>query len=254
MSDQRTSDMSPAVAELIEGYAEALPNPLSARERAVESGLALVALGIALALTRFHAERSLSLVDLTLLLLAYAIAKRVRFAVGAGYTIPTQLVFVPMLFVLPTPLVPLIVIGGIALGNLPGYLRRQVHPDRLLLIPGDALYAVPPVLVILLGHAQTLSWSHWPIYVAALAAQCLCDPLLSSIREWLALGVHPSLQPRMLGWVAAVDALLAPIGLLAGLAGTLHRGGWLLVLPLLALLELFAVERRARIDNALELG
>ena len=35
------------------------------------------------------------------MLLAYAAAKRVKFAVGAGYTIPTQIVFVPMLLLLP---------------------------------------------------------------------------------------------------------------------------------------------------------
>ena len=43
------------------------------------------------------------------LVAAYALGSRVRFYVGANYTVPTQVVLVPMLFVLPTPLVPALV-------------------------------------------------------------------------------------------------------------------------------------------------
>ena len=42
-------------------------------------------------------------------LVAYAAADRIEFSTGAGYAVPTQLVFVPMLLLLPTPLVPLLV-------------------------------------------------------------------------------------------------------------------------------------------------
>jgi putative nucleotidyltransferase with HDIG domain len=155
---------------------------------------------------------------------------------------------------LPTPAVPLLVIVGILLGNLPDYMARKVHLDRALLAPGDAIYAVPPALVLILGHAQTAQWSHWPVYLAALAAQLTIDPIVATVREWLALGVHPSLQPRMLAWVTAVDALLTPIGLMAALTGAEHRGGWLLGIPVLALIAVFARERKARVDHALELG
>ena len=43
------------------------------------------------------------------LVAAYAAASRVLFEVGAGFAIPTQLVLVPMLFAVPTGLVPLLV-------------------------------------------------------------------------------------------------------------------------------------------------
>jgi putative nucleotidyltransferase with HDIG domain len=246
--------MSPAVTQLIEGYERAMPEPLSHRERLVEGLFAALAIGVAASMTTLHAERSLSAATVVLMLLAYAVAKRVRFAVGAGYTIPTQIVFVPMLLLLPTPLVPLLVIVGILLGNLPDYAARRVHLDRALLAPGDALYAVPPALVLMLGHAQAANLSYWPIYLAALAAQLALDPIVATVREWLALGIHPSLQPRLLGWVMAVDLLLAPIGLMAALIGAEHSGGWLLAIPVLGLIAVFARERKARIEHALELG
>jgi putative nucleotidyltransferase with HDIG domain len=246
--------MSPAVTQLIDGYERAMPQPLSRRERLVEGLFAAVAIGIAAAMTTLHAESSLHVATAVLMLLAYAVAKRVRFAVGAGYTIPTQIVFVPMLLLLPTPLVPLLVIAGILLGNLPDYAARRVHLDRVLLAPGDALYAVPPALVLIAGNAQTAGWSHLPVYLAALGAQLALDPIVATVREWLALGVHPSLQPRLLAWVTGVDALLAPIGLMAALIGAQHSGGWLLAIPVLGLIAVFATERKARIEHALELG
>ncbi len=50
----------------------------------------------------------------------------------------------------------------------------------------------------------------------------------------------------------AVDAALAPIGLLAALAAVDHPAALLLVLPLAGLLRTFARERRARVDHAFE--
>ncbi|MFZ0972976.1 MAG: hypothetical protein WAN22_12180, partial [Solirubrobacteraceae bacterium] len=53
--------------------------------------------------------RTLSGSVLAVTVVAYLIAGRVQYPVGSSWTAPTQLVFVPMLFVLPTPYVPLIV-------------------------------------------------------------------------------------------------------------------------------------------------
>ena len=49
---------------------------------------------------------------------------RALFEVADGYTVPTELVLVPMLFLLPTPAVPLIVSFSWALGRL---LRASVR-------------------------------------------------------------------------------------------------------------------------------
>jgi putative nucleotidyltransferase with HDIG domain len=255
MSTATTSDLSPDVAELIERYERAAPEPLARRERLVEMCLAPAVTAVAIAIAAgFHSERQFALGPAVALLIAYLAAKRIQFAVGAGYTIPTQLVFVPMLFLLPTPVVPLVVIAGSVLSVLPAVLAGKKHADRFLIGPTDAAYALPPTLVLLVAHVQTASWSHWPVYAAALAAQLVFDPLLSTVREWLALGIPPRLQPQLFDLVIAVDLLLSPVGFMAARAGSEASGGWLLVAPLLGLIAVFARERQARIDHALELG
>ena len=50
-----------------------------------------------------------------------------------------------------------------------------------------------------------------------------------------------------------MDALLAPVGLLAAAAGTIEPWLFALVVPLVVLLEVFARERQRRLDGALEL-
>jgi putative nucleotidyltransferase with HDIG domain len=68
------------------------------------------------------------------------------------------------------------------------------------------------------------------------------------------LGVPPRLQLRMMGLVYLVDVLLTPIGLLAALVAQDEPLAFLLVLPLAGLLAIFARERAARIDQAIELS
>ncbi len=255
MATASTPALSPEVAELIERSERDAPQPLGRQERRAEICFAVPVIAAAIAIaTQFHAERHLSVGSIALFVVAYLLAKRIQFAVGAAYTIPTQLVFVPMLFLLPTPIVPLVVIAASVLTVVPEVLAGKKHFDRFLIGPTDAAYAIPPTLLLLLAHVQSADWSHWPVLVAALAVQLVFDPVLSTVREWLALGVSPSIQPELADLVLVVDLLLAPIGFMAARAGSEQAGGWLLVLPLLGLIAVFARERQARIDNALELG
>ena len=220
MSTPGTPDLSPDVAELIERYEQAAPEPLARRERVVVTwlGVALITAAVAIALG-FHGERAFSLGAAAAFVVAYLIAKRIKFAVGAGYTIPTQLVFVPMLFLLPTPIVPLVVILASVLTVVPDVLTGRKHVDRFLLGPTDGAYAIAPTLVLVLAHAQSATWSHWPIFIAALAAQLAFDSGLSTVHEWLALGISPGLQPELYDLVLVIDVLLAPIGFMAARAG-----------------------------------
>jgi putative nucleotidyltransferase with HDIG domain len=216
-------------------------------------GLPFLAAAIALAL-RGDSGTSLHAAPAAALVLTYAVLSRVRFHAGVGHTVPTQLAFVPMLFLLPTQLVPLLVLAGMLVGNLPDYARGALHPGRALMLPGDAWHAVGPALVLVAAGATTPAWGDWPWYLLALASQFALDFGVYAVRARLALDVPGREQLRALTWVWIVDALLAPVGLAAAFASDHHPYAFLLILPLAALLTLFARERNERLDQALELG
>jgi HD-GYP domain-containing protein (c-di-GMP phosphodiesterase class II) len=216
-------------------------------------GIPFLAAAVAIALT-CDSGRAFQLGPALALVLAYAVLSRVRFHAGAGHTVPTQLVFVPMLLVAPTQLVPLLVLAGMVIGNVPDYVGRRLHPGRALMLPGDAWHTVGPALVLLAAGATDPAWSDWPWYLLALAAQFSLDLAVYAVRAQLALDIPGRDQLRVLGWVWLVDALLAPVGLLAAFATQQLSYAFLLVLPLGALFAIFARERNGRLDQALELG
>jgi HD-GYP domain-containing protein (c-di-GMP phosphodiesterase class II) len=199
-------------------------------------------------------QRTISPAGAAALVAMYAIAYRVPFEVGAGYTTPSQLVLVPMLLLAPPALVPLLVAAGFFLGRLPDVFRGQ-HPSRLAFTLTDAWHAAGPALVIALMAPGTPALRLWPVYLLALGAQALFDAGSGLLREWLpARGAKPRLPARVFVYVFAVDAVLAPIGLLAAVAAVQEPLAVALVLPTIGLLSVFARERTARIDHALELS
>ena len=100
----------------------------------------------------------------------FAVASRVDFEIGPTSAVATQLVFVPMLFLAPLPLVPLLVALGYLLGELPDFIRGATHPDRWLYCIGDAWFTVGPVLVIgLLAPGEPSTADTPAVYVLAVA-------------------------------------------------------------------------------------
>ena len=194
---------------------------------------------------------SLSMPVAVLLVLGYAVVSRVEFEVGPGSAVPTQLVFVPMLFALPAPAVPLCVACGYLLGAVPDYAAGRIHIQRAWVLLSCSWYSVGPALVFTVAGAQTPQWSDWPVYVLALAAQFALDLCSSSAREWFAFGTSPKSLLPFVGWAYAVDSLLAPLGLLAALAAETNEFAHVQVVPLIGLLALLARDRQARIDRAL---
>ena len=249
------TDMSPALEELVEVYDERARAPLSRRELIVEAGVTLAFLAVVVPFAvSADVSAATSYPLMAGLVFSYGLLMRIRFTIGFGYTAPTQIVLVPMLLLFPPALAPLLVAAGYTLGNLPDFVQGRRHPSRLLLAGGDSWHAVGPALVLMLAGPEAASLSDWPIYTAALFAQFSGDLLWSTIRDWLWLGIPPKLHGRMFAWTCAVDVLLAPVGLLAAMAGQLSPGAALLPLPLAGLFALFARERQARIDHALELS
>jgi HD-GYP domain-containing protein (c-di-GMP phosphodiesterase class II) len=219
-----------------------------------EASAAAAFLVAAVALAAFASSaRSFSIWPLAATVFAYLIADRVRFQVGSAWTPPTQLVFVPMLFVLPTPFVPLIVAACFLANQLPQALAGHLAPTRALARIGDSFYSLGPALVLVLFGGQVFSWANWPMYLLAFLAQVAFDATAGLTRTWFAEGVSPRDQLPML-WVYVTDACLSCIGLLVAASAVARPGLTQLTLPLIALLWLLARERRQRLDFGLALS
>ena len=215
-------------------------------------GGAFVCAALALALTGSNA-RSLSLPIAALYVLGLAAAGHIRIDVGSGFTVPTQAVFVPMLFAIPVALVPLLVALALALGMLPAVLARRVSPSRLLSVPANSWFALGPALVLALADEPRPDTA--PLVLAlALLAQFAGDFAASALRERLCDGIPIRELVREAREVYLIDLALAPLGLAVALAAVEHRWAVLLIAPLFAILRLFSKERRARLEQLIELG
>ncbi|HEY5816021.1 MAG TPA: HD-GYP domain-containing protein [Solirubrobacterales bacterium] len=226
------------------------------RERLVEATMALAFLATASAMAfLIPAARSVDIAALVLLASAYVIACQAQFDVADGYTVPTQLVLVPMLFLLPTPTVPLIVSLCWTLGRTLDFATGRISVYRAFHVFGDCWHAVGPALVLIVAGAQVFSWDAWPVYALALVAQLAFDFVATTIRANLIEGASPRTGLRLLAPVYGLDAALAPIGLLVAFASIeIGPAICLLVIPLAGVLAVLSRERETRIEQALELS
>jgi putative nucleotidyltransferase with HDIG domain len=249
------ADDDPYVEELLGNAPGRAAAPLPRRELAAELACGALLLAAIAALALFApSERELAPLVALGLIAAFVVAQQVQFEVGIGYTVPSQLVVMPMLILAPPAMVPLLVAAGLLIGRLPSYLRRAVHPRRVVFVLPDAFYALGPALVMAALAPAHVGLEDWPVLALALGAQAIFDFGITGLRIWLALGTPPQMQLRLFAWVLAVDAALAPVGILAGVAGERQPLAVALVLPIMGLLALFARERQAHIDKALALS
>jgi putative nucleotidyltransferase with HDIG domain len=251
------NELSPAVQEVLESFAANRPVAPSRRELILEAGNTIAWLTVATAIAAWlPSERAVSWHVAVALIVALAVTSSVKFEVGKGWGVATQLAFVPMLLLLPAGLVPLAVLAGCLMGDIGSYVRRELHPARALLTPGDCWYAIAPALVVGLLAPGEPAFSLLPVYAAALLAQFVFDLGAGLVADWANAGGHIDLlmHMRLLAWVCLIDLLLAPVGLAAALAAAAAPYAFLLALPVAALLKLFAHERSARIEHAVELG
>ena len=249
------TDISLGTQRLIEGGITRRPERMLAREQVADGAFALAFLVAAVSLAQLApAARALDPLLAAALVGAYALAARAEFFAGAGFAVPTQIVLVPMLLLLPTPSVPLLVALALLLTTSVDAMRGDVSRDRVLLSVADAWFAIAPALVLVLGGAQTPDWSDWPVYVLALAAQLGLESLVFVGRVWTCLGERPRAVRSELFMAHRVDVLLSPIGLLVAFGAAGQPYAVLLVLPLVYLFTIFAAERAARVEQTLELS
>jgi putative nucleotidyltransferase with HDIG domain len=225
---------------------------LSREELIAESVSAAGFIAAIVALLAIEPPQTFGLASAIASLLVLALATKVRFDTPLGFTVATQLAFIPLLFAIPIALVPVAVAAAFVLGELPEIARGNSRPSRLLLQVSNAWFSVGPAAVFAIaevapGHASAA------LLIVAFAAQFVVDFVMSAVRFWIGRQASFVSQLRET-WIYAVDAALTPAGLLA--AATTHDVilGTLAIVPLLGLLAVFAHERRRRLQSMLELS
>jgi putative nucleotidyltransferase with HDIG domain len=241
--------------QLVEAAMERRGTPLRARERRAEALLggsfALACLLLVLAAPPW--QTAIDPAAALLCALALAVAVRVHFVVGQGYTVPTQLAFVPMAFALPPSLVAPAVVGVFATAQLLDVVRGRLPLSRLALVPSNAWFALGPAAVLVAAGSPTASGATVALVACMVAAQIALDATMSCVRDAL----HDDLDVRALlgeAWLYAVDVALTPIGIVVALALPTHPWAALTIVPLLAVFALFAREREGRMQGLAELN
>ena len=180
------------------------------------------------------------------------LAIRVTFETPFGFTVASQLAFVPMLFCMPAGFVPLVMAGVMFVQMVPAVASGQAPKTRLLRCLANSWFSVGPALVFVIAGVRPADAGP-ALLVAALAAQFAVDWLAASV--YFVLARRASLRSQLDGvWVYLIDGCLSVIALVV--AEDLHDApyGVLAVVPLLALLRMFANERRERLGKLLELN
>jgi putative nucleotidyltransferase with HDIG domain len=187
---------------------------------------------------------------LVVCVLVLALACVVRFDTPIGFTVPTQLAFVPLLFLAPLALAAPAVMVAFLIAGVRDVAIGDSPPSRLLTSPSNAWFAIGPVAVFeIAGVAPAHAGA--AVLVAALASQFVVDFGAAALREAICRGTD--LAPMFRDtWVYAVDAALSGVGLVVARAGS--PAAVLALVPLLGLLALFGHERRRRLEGLLELG
>jgi len=247
--DQRQS----AVERLLRRARPHRSRRLSRRELAVEGAAATAFIAAAAALALLATgERPFSPSSAVVLVACYAVAARVRLYLGAGFGMPSQLVLVPMLFLLPASIVPAAVACALAAGAVTDVGLGRERAERVLTAVNDAWYAFGGALVLLAAGEPPAGAAALPVVLAALAGQGALDLCMTSLRERLGRGIPAGLQARVIALVYLIDLLLTPVALLTAAASLHHPPAVLALVPLLGLLGLFARDRRARIEETVQ--
>ena len=199
-------------------------------------------------------SRSPSVLTVALLLAAYALAFRLDFEIGSGSAVPTQLILVPMLFLLP--------VGTRSAGGRGRHPARQrarvrarhdparprLRSARRRLVRGRAGSRARAG-----GRVGARSWPvaalHWPHSQPSSRSTYGS----TAVRQWATLGVPPKTPAPGDGSVYVIDAGLAPVGLAVAFASSSVARQACARAAADRLLAVFARERRVRIDHELEL-
>jgi HD-GYP domain-containing protein (c-di-GMP phosphodiesterase class II) len=224
---------------------------LSVRERIAAATVAGAFVAVEAGLWLTAPPRHIATAALAWTLVAMVLANRVQFETPFGFTVATQLAFVPLMFALPPALVPIAVCVSVVLAALPDIAAGRLSPARLVFVFRNCWFAFGPAWVFALAdvhrHAGLI------ILLAALAAQFLVDFAASCVILFVTRGA-PWRQQWREGWVYLIDAALSGVGYVVALQMRDSPAAVLAVVPLLGLLAMFARERTGRLEKLIELG
>jgi signal transduction histidine kinase/CheY-like chemotaxis protein len=235
--------------------AETLQRPqstLTARERLAEALVSFLFVAAGAALWLAMPPHSFAILPAAVCAVVLVFALGIRIDTPFGFTVPSQLAFVPLLFAMPLPLVPITVVAATAIARIPDVVTGKVRPSRLVETIGNSLFSLGPVAVFVIANVAPANASAF-LLIGAFAAQFLVDSAGYAFR--LAVGNGAGTSPMFAEtWVYVVDACLSGVGLLV--AEEIHRApiAALAPLPLLGLVWLFARERHQRLESLVELN
>jgi signal transduction histidine kinase/ActR/RegA family two-component response regulator len=248
MMRQPTIESQPVIADTLQRPHSVLTRREQLAEVVATSGF----IGAVAAIWLAAPPHAFALVPALVCVVVLVLAMRIRIDTPFGFTVPTQLAFVPLVFSMPLALVPLAVVVATALARVPDVVTGEMRIGRLVDAIGNSWYSIGPVAVFVIAGV-TADQATPALLIGALAAQFTVDFAIYAGRLTIGNGTSVSeLLPET--WVSVVDAALSGIGLLV--AEEIHRApiAALAPLPLLGLVALFARERRQRLESLLELN
>jgi signal transduction histidine kinase/CheY-like chemotaxis protein len=247
--------LPPTSLEVQDAIAETLQRQrllMSTRERLAEVFLSAAFIVAVALLWRFDPPGSFSIAPAIFCFVVLVLAGRIRIDTPFGWTVPTQLAFVPLVFALPLALVPIAVVATMAVANVIDIAGGKLRISRLVQAVPNAWWAIGPVAVFAIARVSPQQAGAW-LLLAALGAQFFVDFTVATIRH--GVGREATLPDILRDtWIYVVDAALSGIALLV--AEQIHRTpiAALATLPLLGLVAMFARERRQRLESLIELN
>ena len=232
------------------------PQPMPARERWVAVGMAIAYLSATAAVGAAISpnDRPLHPGTVIAVVLLTALTMRAQFEIGSGVASPTALAIVPMFFLAPLHLVPLLVPLAQIISRVPDWVTKRSHVDRWLFALSDWWPVLGPVLLLGLFAPGPPSRDHIGIYVAALVSQMVLGLANVVVGDVLMYGVSSFQAVRVAGWAYGIGMILTPVAYMVAVVAQDEPLAAFAVVPLLWLLTVFSRERKERYAAALELS
>jgi HD-GYP domain-containing protein (c-di-GMP phosphodiesterase class II) len=240
---------------LVGAARERRENPLSARHRltgAIGAASFLAAAIASVLVLPWEPQADPLLV--VLLVVLYAVVSQVDFEIGNGQATPEQLVLIPMLFLAPLALVPLLVAAGFMLSKVRQRLRDGLWDQSLYDLAWNWFPLGAVGVLATLAPEGPPSLEHTGVYVLAFVAMVVVGTVNALVCERYMNGLkfREVLWPAL--WSYRVDAVLAPIALMVAMEAYETPAALAAVVPLVWLLHVFSYERRERHSASLELA